>query len=80
MPDVIRFSVPPRLALPCQRKFPTNFRQIQQLIRLVHYVYLPINSQPSYDVVAKGSIILATLEAIATLFFFLIFLDMFPIG
>ena len=47
---------------------------------VVHYVYLPINSQPSYDVVAKGSIILATLEAIATLFFFLIFLDMFPIG
>jgi 4-hydroxybenzoate polyprenyltransferase len=47
---------------------------------VVHYVYLPINLQPSYDVVAKGSIILATLEAIATLFFFLIFLDMFPIG
>ena len=47
---------------------------------VVHYVYLPINLQPSYEVVAKGSIILATLEAIATLFFFLIFLDMFPIG
>ena len=45
----------------------------------VHYVYLPINSKPSYDIVAKGSIILATLEAVATLFFLLIFLDMFPI-
>jgi len=47
---------------------------------VVHYVYLPINSQPSYDVVAKGSIILATVEAIATFFFLLIFLDILPIG
>jgi len=46
---------------------------------LVHYIYLPINSKPSYEIVAKGSIILATLEAVATLFFLLIFLDMLPI-
>ena len=47
---------------------------------IVHYIFLPINSKPSYHTVAKGSIILATLEAIATLFFFIIFLDLFPIG
>ena len=46
---------------------------------LVHYIYLPINSKPSYQIVAKGSIILSSLEAAATLFFFLIFLDMLPI-
>ena len=46
---------------------------------LVHYIYLPINSKPSYEIVAKGSIILSTLEAVATLFFLLIFLDMLPI-
>ena len=46
---------------------------------LVHYIYLPINSRPSYETVAQGSIVLATLEAVATLFFFLIFLDMLPI-
>ena len=46
---------------------------------IVHYIYLPINSQPSYHTVAKGSIILATLEAVATFFFFIIFLDLFPI-
>ena len=46
---------------------------------IIHYIYLPINSQPSYDTVAKGSIILATVEAIATLFFFIIFLDLIPI-
>ncbi|MDC0526597.1 UbiA family prenyltransferase [Euryarchaeota archaeon] len=47
---------------------------------VVHYIFLPINSQPSYYTVAKGSIILATLEAVATVFFFIIFLDLFPIG
>jgi len=47
---------------------------------IIHYVYLPINSKPSYDIVAKGSIILAMVEAVATLFFFLIFLDLLPIG
>ena len=46
---------------------------------IIHYIYLPINSQPSYDTVAKGSIILATVEAVATLFFFIIFLDLIPI-
>ncbi len=46
---------------------------------IVHYIYLPINSKPSYEIVAQGSIILATLEAVATLFFLLIFLDMLPI-
>jgi len=40
---------------------------------------LPINSQPTYETVAKGSIILATVEAVATLFFFIIFLDLIPI-
>ena len=40
----------------------------------VHYVYLPIYSQPTYNTVAKGSIILATFEAIATLMFLIIFL------
>jgi len=47
---------------------------------IIHYVYLPINSKPSYDIIAKGSIILAMVEAVATLFFFLIFLDLLPIG
>ena len=47
---------------------------------LVHYVYLPINSRPSYHTVAKGSIILATFEATATLLFLIIFLDLLPIG
>ena len=46
---------------------------------IVHYIYLPINSQPSYETVAKGSIILATLEAVAIVFFFLIFLNIIPI-
>ena len=46
---------------------------------IIHYIYLPINSQPSYDTVARGSIILATIEAVATLFFFIIFLDLLPI-
>jgi len=41
---------------------------------------LPINSQPTYETVAKGSIILATVEAVATLFFFILFLDLIPIG
>jgi len=45
---------------------------------IIHYIYLPINSQPSYDTVAKGSIILATVEAVATLFFLIIFLDLIP--
>ena len=47
---------------------------------IVHYVYLPINSRPSYHTVAKGSIILATFEATATLLFLIIFLDLLPIG
>ena len=47
---------------------------------IVHYIYLPIHSQPSYHTVAKGSIILATLEAVATFFFFIIFLDLYSIG
>ena len=42
---------------------------------LVHYIYLPIYSEPSYNTVAKGSIILATFEAIATLMFLVIFLN-----
>jgi 4-hydroxybenzoate polyprenyltransferase len=46
---------------------------------IVHYIYLPINSKPSYQTVAQGSIILATLEAVATFFFFVIFLDLFSI-
>tara|TARA_B100000902_G_scaffold341024_1_gene344195 strand:+ start:8828 stop:9739 length:912 start_codon:yes stop_codon:yes gene_type:complete len=41
---------------------------------IVHYVYLPITSQPTYHTVAKGSIILATFEAVATLMFLIIFL------
>ena len=47
---------------------------------LVHYIYLPIYSRPSYHTVAKGSIILATFEAIATFLFLVIFLDLLPIG
>ena len=47
---------------------------------IVHYFYLPINSRPSYHTVAKGSIILATFEATATLLFLIIFLDLLPIG
>ena len=47
---------------------------------VVHYIFLPINSQPSYHTVAKGSIILATLEAVATFSFLVIFLDIFSIG
>ena len=46
---------------------------------IVHYFYLPINSIPSYHTVAKGSIILATFEATATLLFLIIFLDLLPI-
>ena len=42
---------------------------------IVHYIYLPIYSQPSYNTVAKGSIILATFEATATLIFLVIFLN-----
>ena len=42
---------------------------------VIHYIYLPIHSQPSYNTVAKGSIILATFEAIATLIFLVIFLN-----
>ena len=42
---------------------------------VVHYIYLPIYSQPSYNTVAKGSIILATFEATATLIFLVIFLN-----
>ena len=41
---------------------------------LVHYIYLPISPQPTYNTVAKGSIILATFEAAATLMFLIIFL------
>ena len=47
---------------------------------VVHYFYLPIYSRPSYNTVAKGSIILATFEAIATLLFLIIFLDLDSIG
>ena len=46
---------------------------------LIHYVFLPINSRPSYHTVAKGSIILATFEATATFLFLVIFLDLLPI-
>ena len=46
---------------------------------IIHYFYLPINSIPSYHTVAKGSIILATFEATATLLFLIIFLDLLPI-
>tara|TARA_B100000959_G_C14937725_1_gene606450 strand:+ start:587 stop:1498 length:912 start_codon:yes stop_codon:yes gene_type:complete len=42
---------------------------------IVHYIYLPIYSEPSYNTVAKGSIILATFEAMATLMFLVIFLN-----
>ena len=42
---------------------------------VVHYIFLPIYSQPSYNTVAKGSIILATFEATATLIFLVIFLN-----
>jgi len=41
---------------------------------IIHYIYLPIYSLPSYDKVAQGSIILATFEAAATLIFLVIFL------
>ncbi|MDG1544719.1 MAG: UbiA prenyltransferase family protein [Candidatus Poseidoniia archaeon] len=41
---------------------------------IVHYIYLPIYSKPTYNVVAKGSIILATFEAVATLMFLILFL------
>ena len=47
---------------------------------IVHYIYLPIYSKPSYHTVAKGSIILATFEAAATFLFLIIFLDLLPIG
>ena len=47
---------------------------------VVHYFYLPIYSRPSYYTVAKGSIILATFEATATLLFLIIFLDLISIG
>ena len=46
---------------------------------LIHYVFLPIYSRPSYHTVAKGSIILATFEATATFLFLVIFLDLLPI-
>ena len=46
---------------------------------ILHYIYLPIYTQPNYHTVAKGSIILATFEAIATLLFLIIFLDLLPI-
>ena len=46
---------------------------------LIHYVFLPIHSRPSYHTVAKGSIILATFEATATFLFLVIFLDLLPI-
>ncbi|HAF89190.1 MAG TPA: hypothetical protein DCG23_05365 [Deltaproteobacteria bacterium] len=46
---------------------------------LIHYVFLPIYSRPSYHTVAKGSIILATFEATATFLFLIIFLDLLPI-
>ena len=42
---------------------------------IIHYIYLPIYSEPSYNTVAKGSIILATFEAIATLIFLVICLN-----
>ncbi len=66
--------------------FPWNYKLllwtgwILPLEIIIHYVYLPINSQPTYEIVAKGSIILATVEAVATLFFFILFLDLIPIG
>ncbi|MEC7135389.1 MAG: UbiA prenyltransferase family protein [Candidatus Thermoplasmatota archaeon] len=41
----------------------------------VHYFYLPITPNPTYNVVAKGSIILATFEAAATFIFLIIFLS-----
>ena len=41
----------------------------------VHYIYLPITPNPTYNMVAKGSIILATFEAVATLIFLIIFLS-----
>lgn len=41
----------------------------------VHYFYLPITPNPTYNVVAKGSIILATFEAAATFMFLIIFLS-----
>jgi 4-hydroxybenzoate polyprenyltransferase len=41
---------------------------------IVHYIYLPIYSKPTYNIVAKGSIILATFEAVATLMFLILFL------
>ena len=47
---------------------------------LIHYIFLPIYSRPSYHTVAKGSIILATFEAMATFLFLVIFLDLLPIG
>tara|TARA_B100000586_G_C20056771_1_gene404484 strand:+ start:146 stop:1072 length:927 start_codon:yes stop_codon:yes gene_type:complete len=46
---------------------------------IIHYIYLPIYSQPTYYIVAKGSIILGTFEAVATLLFLIIFLDLLPI-
>ena len=46
---------------------------------LIHYIFLPIYSRPSYHTVAKGSIILATFEATATFLFLVIFLDLLPI-
>ena len=41
----------------------------------VHYFYLPITPNPTYNVVAKGSIILATFEAASTFIFLIIFLS-----
>ena len=41
----------------------------------VHYFYLPITPNPTYNVVAKGSIILAPFEAAATFIFLIIFLS-----
>ena len=41
----------------------------------VHYIYLPITPNTTYNMVAKGSIILATFEAVATLIFLIIFLS-----
>ena len=41
----------------------------------VHYFYLPITPNPTYNMVAKGSIILATFEAAATFIFLIIFLS-----
>ena len=42
---------------------------------IIHYIYLPITPNPTYNMVAKGSIILATFEATATLIFLIIFLN-----